>query len=286
MKNKKTIAAISAAVGACMLTTAAVAGYQSANGYDELKKSILATADYTNCTTNVTAAINVDGTEVMGGDILTEIDVDNGIEHRMETSTSAGVEKYVFDSYCYNGYQYYYNYVDGEKYNKYKYASSRPNLWGIEDEDRPMVDKMLNFMEIAADTVVGDLRNNFVCTGENEDYTSYSVTLDSVQVPELINAGISMLFSMENNYSGNADELTPDDSDYYFLLMGSDPVLDSVEFNYDVNKDGTFRAGTMTAVFKGNGHEMASTTDYEISKVGSTAIQTLEEQGAKIVAMD
>ena len=58
MKKTKNIAIICAVTGACVLTTAAFASYQTANGYDTLKKSILNTIDYTNCTVSANAKIH------------------------------------------------------------------------------------------------------------------------------------------------------------------------------------------------------------------------------------
>ena len=62
---------------------------------------------------------------------------------------------------------------------------------------------MVNFMEIAADTVMGDLKNNFVQLGKDGDKTQYQIEISKDQVPSLVNAGLS-LFA----YSVAADEGT------------------------------------------------------------------------------
>ena len=66
-----------------------------------------------------------------------------------------------------------------------------------------MTNRMVNFMEIAADTVMGDLKNNFVQLGKDGDKTQYQIEISKDQVPSLVNAGLS-LFA----YSMTADEGT------------------------------------------------------------------------------
>ncbi|MGN0181087.1 MAG: hypothetical protein ACI4DP_01530 [Candidatus Ornithomonoglobus sp.] len=306
MKSKKTMALISGAVGVCMLTTAAVASYQTANGYDALKKSILGTIDYTNCTVSAVMSMGLDGEEILKLEGLHELALDGGIAHTSTSSALSGAEPYRTDVYYCGGRQYSLakstNPSAGEnEYYSYSYPRTKPNLWDVETEDRETANKMIRFMELASDTVVGDLRNNFVCTDDSDDSASYSITLDSVQIPELVNAGLSMLFSMENSYAQgsvaytdeNGNTVTedidrsqdPSDSTYYTALMGNDPILDNMTMNYTVNKDGTFRDGTMTVAFTGNGHTMTFNISCDISDVGTTAIAAPQEQGFKIIEM-
>ena len=55
-----------------------------------------------------------------------------------------------------------------------------------------MARRMVNFMEIAADTVVGELKNNFVQVGKEDGATLYQVEIAKNQVPSLVNAGLSL----------------------------------------------------------------------------------------------
>lgn len=56
------------------------------------------------------------------------------------------------------------------------------NLLGV-DQDDEMTRRMVNFMEIAADTVVGELKNNFVQVGKEDGSTLYQVEIAKNQVP-------------------------------------------------------------------------------------------------------
>ena len=45
---------------------------------------------------------------------------------------------------------------------------------------------------IAADTVVGELKNNFVQVGKENGVTQYQIEIAQNQVPSLVNAGLSL----------------------------------------------------------------------------------------------
>lgn len=299
MKKTKNVAIVCAVTGACVLTTAAFASYQTANGYDTLKKSILNTIDYTNCTISASAKMNFDDTELMNGSLLHKFDANNKISYNKSTESGIGTSDSSSEWYYTDDYRYYYD-IDNY-FVKYpnSYSSFQNNLWGIDDTDRKTADKVIKFMEVAADTVVGDLRNNFVCTEDTDDHASYSITLDSVQIPEIVNAGLSMIFSISNNSTymvyedGESVEYsyTEDDLQYYVAKLGNDPVVDTLNLNYSVNKDGSFRDGNLTVVFKGadssgESHNMTFNIDLAISDIGATTITPVEETGAAIKTYD
>ena len=297
MKNKKSIALICAAVGVCMFTCAAAANYRVSNGYDTLKKSVLSTRDFQNCTLTAEMSIDFDGSPLSQGSWLYEIDLPNGMIHSRSKEITAkdiseGSSPYIYEYYDYNDRDYHSS-ID-EKGNTYyimsNYYGSQENLWGIDKEDSKTADKVIKFAEAAADTVVGDLRNNFVCTEDTDEYSAYSITLDSVQIPEVINAGLSMLVSMSNSNNngidsdGNVIQPQEGDSDYYLMLMGDDTITDSAELNFRVGKDGVPQNGNLLVTFTGNGHTMTFNLALSLTDIGTTSIKTLEEQGAVIKA--
>lgn len=291
MKNKKLIPVICFALGTCMLAAGAAAGYKTANGYDALKKSMLATRELTNCTFNMDTKISFDGKEIVNGQTIWEGDLDNKMLHSKNTYDYNGVSS-CDEYYHYNDTMYRLEQNDVYiKQNDYTWYYENP--WGISEDDAPTVDKVLTFLELAADTVVGDLRNNFTCTADEDDYTSYRVSLDSVQIPEIINAGLGVIFAISNdtvNYAsvtdenGNEYDISEDEDNmnYYTARMGNDPVVDSVALDYTLGKDGSFRDGTAVVIFKGEGHEIRFDISASLDSIGTTHITTLEDQGAEI----
>lgn len=305
--KKKNVAAICTVAGVCVLTSAAFASYQTANGYDTLKKSLMGSIDYTNCTITGNMKASFDGTELVSASYGLEADYPNQRSHNYTTTVSPidGTGTYTSDSYEDGGYYYYEHYNDnGEKdglIRNERYGDPKTNLFGIDEQDRNTVNKIFRFMELAADTVVGDLRNNFVCTEDADDYSSYSITLDSVQIPEIVNAGLSAIFSVANAEStyitvdDNGNEITmsydANDFEYYILQLGTDPVVDNLNLNFTAGKDGNFRDGKATVNFKGtdaNGaeHTMTFDIDLSFSNIGTTSVTPVSELGVNVYEYD
>lgn len=70
---------------------------------------------------------------------------------------------------------------------------------------------MVNFVELIADTMIGDLKNNIIYVSGDDNSSTYEMNLDAIQIPEVANAGLSAMFS---GNIANSD----DDSDPYILL--------------------------------------------------------------------
>ncbi|GEM_PF-6241716 len=300
MMNKKLISIICCATGAAMLAVGAAASYRTANGYEALKKSILSTRDLKNCTVSAGMRISADGNEIGGVDFLTELDAENKREHDMHTLKVYGAAGTTDEYYCKDStYRRFLSDIQDNSGNSAYKKSAYPGyirntLWDIPDDERDTVDKALRFMELAADTVVGDLRNNFVCTDDSAELTSYTVSLSSVQIPELINAGLGVLFTLTNSEeehltymdeNGNTHKFSdnPERIEYYTMLMGNDPVVDNVTLDYTVDKSGLLHDGKATVIFTGNGHEIRFDITAAFDKVGTTEILTPEEQGAEVI---
>ena len=68
-------------------------------------------------------------------------------------------------------------------------------------------DKMVKFLSVFADTVVGDLKNNVVLVNDEDGIRSYSLDVTADQVPALISAGLDLVLAQENttNYVSYED---------------------------------------------------------------------------------
>ena len=67
------------------------------------------------------------------------------------------------------------------------------------------------------------------------------------------------------------------------MLLGKDPIAESVTLNYKIGADKTAQSGDIQITFAGNGHKMIFTGDISLTNIGSTTPQTLEQQDVKIV---
>ena len=102
-----------------------------------------------------------------------------------------------------------------------------------------------------ADTLVGDLKNNIVYVSGDDNSSTYEIKLEGIQIPELVNAGLSAMFSSMNQYSSyNEDDV--------FLKLGTDPVVKSASLTFTVDREGRLLDETGTFTLAGFGEDGAS----------------------------
>lgn len=199
-RNRITVCLVA---GVLILAVSAGAAFGSVNGYSTYKEAVKALALKTdNVTMQGSMKATLDGKEFVSMTGEMAIDGKNKSSHVI-SSEFGGQKEERYDTTL-NNTDTWFN-ADSKYYNEYTYdndqtAEDSNNLLGISTDDE-LSKRMVNFMEIAADTVMGDLKNNFVQLGKDGDKTQYQIEISKDQVPSLVNAGLS-LFA----YSVAADE--------------------------------------------------------------------------------
>lgn len=199
-RNRITVCLVA---GVLILAVSAGAAFGSVNGYSTYKEAVKALALKTdNVTMQGSMKATLDGKEFVSMTREMAIDGKNKSSHVI-SSEFGGQKNESYDTTIGNT-DTWFN-ADSKYYREYTYdndqtAEDRNNLLGVSADDE-MSKRMVNFMEIAADTVMGDLKNNFVQLGKDGDKTQYQIEISKDQVPSLVNAGLS-LFA----YSVAADE--------------------------------------------------------------------------------
>ena len=203
MKKRKLVACLMA--GVLVLAVSAGAAFESVNGYAAYKNGVKALLLQTN---NVTLegkfAVTVDGKTVTkaNGTVATDgknyssefwaEDSDGSKEESHEVYLD-GVNTWYSGENAANK-SYYSNEYDQE-------WNSWNNLLGYHEDDE-MESRMITFLELAADSVVGDLKNNFVSLGSEDGLNKYQVEVSKQQVPALVNAGLSLMAYSQFSYTG------------------------------------------------------------------------------------
>lgn len=205
-RNRITVCLVA---GVLILAVSAGAAFGSVNGYSTYKEAVKALALKTdNVTMQGSMKATLDGKEFVSMTGEMAIDGKNKSSHVI--SSEFGGQKEEFYDTTIGNTETWFN-ADSKYYNEYTYDNDQTaedsnnlsnNLLGVSADDE-MSKRMVNFMEIAADTVMGDLKNNFVQLGKDGDKTQYQIEISKDQVPSLVNAGLS-LFA----YSMTADEGT------------------------------------------------------------------------------
>lgn len=282
--NKKITAAIGLALGVTIFTGAALAGYSASSGYDVGKKAVKGLLENENYTYDASIKLTLDGNEFLNQEFRELYDRDGDVKLNSFEKTT-GDETYTSNAE-YSAYSQGSDYIttyshNGKDQQTNVYHNSalymgRGTLDAMNttrsDNDRETVNKVVRFAELAADTFVGDLKNNIVYVSGDDNGASYEMNLDSIQIPELVNAGISAIFSSMSQGEYNADDP--------FLTLGKDPVIKNVSLKFSVDNEGRFTNVSANTALVGNGHEAAidfalNIYDYGTTKPASVDISTL-----------
>lgn len=178
-------------VGVCVLAISATAAFGSVNGYANYKTGVKSLAlDVDNVSAAGSFTMTYDGKPVMNGDAEIAIDGANQASHVVlsdghnqseEWNTTFDGVKTWFDSDA----PYYFTY-DAEK------EKSGHGLLNIDGDDE-LSKRVVNFLEMGADTVMGDLKNNVVEIDASNGIYTYQLDISNSQVPAIVNAGLSVL---------------------------------------------------------------------------------------------
>lgn len=187
--------------GVLILAVSATAAFGSVNGYSKYKEAVKSLAlKSDNFTASGGMKVTYDGKEILSLQEEYAMDGQNMSSHFISREPNDQTR----ESYTtiLNGVQTMFD-ADEAVYYEYEDASggdsAAGNLLGV-DADDEMTNRLVNFTEIAADTVVGELKNNFVQVGKENGSTLYQVEIAKNQVPSLVNAGLSLFaYSVSNS---------------------------------------------------------------------------------------
>lgn len=292
--KKRLIVATSLVAGICVFAGAVFANYSASNGYSVYKKALINMIGLQNYTLEVSGSASIDG-EVFSSGVSRELYAAEGDVNLNQSSTTYDVMggEYGDEMYFQDGVRYqiwrnsegvHTSIYDGNddyytRRDPVDFSTLAGGMTGDEDTDS----RMIRFMELLADTLVGDIKNNFVYLSGDENSSKYQLQLDSVQIPELFNAGLSAMFS-----AGNADmEEYADDETYYqqnpMVLLGRDPIVKSVKSIFDVDKNGLLTNNVLSIELEGtdqNGvkHTVSFEAEINLSDVGTTQPQRIDPE--------
>ena len=191
-RNRITVCLVA---GVLILAVSAGAAFGSVNGYSTYKEAVKSLALKTdNVTMKGGVKATLDGKEFLSSSAEMALDGKNQSSHVTSTDVTGQTEDRYYSDI--DGTYTTFN-VDSKYYSEYTVQQSdedetdSSNLMGVSMDDE-MAKRTINFMEIAADTVMGDLKNNFVQMGKDGDKTQYQIEISKDQVPSLVNAGLSL----------------------------------------------------------------------------------------------
>lgn len=189
MKTRKKLM-VCLTAGVLVLAVSAAAAFGSVNGYSAYKDAALTLAlEEENFSLTGDISVKLDDQSLMEAQLVYAQD---GANRSSVISGHDWTEDYStqYDTTL-DGVNTWYN-EDNDVYFQSQRSNPSTNLLGFHPEDE-MEQRLITFMEIAADTVMGDLKNNFVQVGSEDGKDLYQVNIANSQVPALVNAGLSLM---------------------------------------------------------------------------------------------
>lgn len=188
MKKNRVMACLIA--GVCVLTVSATAAFGSINGYANYKTAVKALAlDVDNVSAEGTFTLTYDGQEVLKGQADVGCDGADQYSHSVVSDGTSTTESW---NATVDGVNTWFN-SDDTHYYSYQAETEKSGhgLMNIGSDDE-MSQRVFTLLELGADTVVGDLKNNVVEIDAGDGLYTYQLDIDSSQVPAVVNAALSV----------------------------------------------------------------------------------------------
>ncbi|MBP3360899.1 MAG: hypothetical protein J6N52_08605 [Clostridia bacterium] len=297
-KRKNTF--ISLIIGSVIFISASVVGIASSNGYAVYKQSLKNLLTARNYTLELEAGLSFDGVTLDDGLSVTEkVNLDGDVKlNRTRIERNRVWKEYYQDGKSIYGTPYNNNgdTIEGQTYYNVDdvYSDDYPttlmgDFVGTNNTSEKTADKMIRFLEIASDLVVGDLKNNFIYNGSENGYHSYSISLDNFQIPEIISAGIDLITAL--NHSGDdldyIKEWAADNPTYYLY---DDVKISNATCDVMVDDEGNISSNNVLITvtgndWDGNAHTMEINGSLKCYDFGTTEPQRFDIENTENVSI-
>lgn len=276
-------------VGGVVLIASSIVGIATSNGYGAYKNAVKKLIKSDNYTMSVKSYAKVDG----------EIKIPESSYFEMYNAKAPNkLYKYDMDAEGKITYETYYQdnieisgYLDDEtgimRYRNYGKCEDVCSSFSNFNGNEKLAERTIKFAEIAIDLLTGDAKNNFVYNGEENGYDSYTISLDSFQIPEIITAGIDVISAEQEKQYENGDYSGSETNNVI-----KDMRIENVTLNVLVDKDGNIAKNDVSILLGGKDYNDESHTleyilEMECKDFGTTNPKTLDlENTPNIVDKD
>ncbi|WP_027398680.1 hypothetical protein [Anaerovorax odorimutans] len=256
-------------VGMLVLTTTVYANFDDANGYSNYKNALKQLAfEENNFTADYDMTLTIDGKEMMNNIGNYKCSDGNSSSYQKNTD-SLNEDDYVWEDCTYREGDKVYNYdIRNNSYYFYNSGNKNGTLIPLDDATSK---KAVRFAELLTDTIVGDLKNNVVLESSKDGISNYTINVSGNQIPEIVNAGLSLMFTAGNNNSDYEDEV--------FSKFGNDPYIDNVNVKVSLDEQGRIVKNSMEATLSGNNHNAVLKANLKVSDYEKTTADIFDPKG-------
>ena len=276
--------------GAVLLSSAVFANYDSANGYTNCKTALKSLLDCDNMSIDHTTEVSLDGERAMAYYGSLKVHGGGNPSFRAEHTYEDGDTSRVDIEQQQDGKRIHTNIDEkGEKHSGYYQTDTETKsvVAQMNESGNNLGNKVVSFAETIGDALIGDLKNNFVLTSEEDGSATYSVSLTREQMPSYVNSGISVLASV---ITSNTDVTSMDEADLMpsekaaLAMFGSaEPYVRDAQLTMTV--DGELHPTSVICKINfvgydrdGGEHTLSLSTDMEFYDFGNTEIEPISEE--------
>ena len=276
--------------GAVLLSAAVFANYDSANGYTNCKTALKSLLDCDNMSIDHTTEVSLDGERAMAYYGSLKVHGGGNPSFRAEHTYEDGDTSRVDIEQQQDGKRIHTNIDEkGEKHSGYYQTDTETKsvVAQMNESGNNLGNKVVSFAETIGDALIGDLKNNFVLTSEEDGSATYSVSLTREQMPSYVNSGISVLASV---ITSNTDVTSMDEADLMpsekaaLAMFGSaEPYVRDAQLTMTV--DGELHPTSVICKINfvgydrdGGEHTLSLSTDMEFYDFGNTEIEPISEE--------
>lgn len=281
--RKKTVMAISFALGTLMFATTAMAEVTTKSGYEQLKDSLKYTGKQTSkglssYTLDNSISIKDGNTVVYSSNTTSKYDITNTATEKI-TEGFNGKDKN--NDYFYNDKNTAISKVTGNKtednYSVTNFTNGNKN---INLSKNPFEEDKAADIEKIADALVGSLKDAIIVNVKNDGSKELSSTINNTQIPSIVNALAS--FQFKNSYGNEHDARFSK-----MPKLTKDIFVKDVKGNVTTDKNGLIKTATASGVLSGKDknnqiHNLIFEATYKISNINSTKVSKPDLTGKKV----
>lgn len=213
-QNKHFVTIVCLILGAVLLCSAAVANIGNAGGYEAYKQGLLGLLNMDSYSGHGSIELTLDGASLVTARYTEQFNKGAKVGEAISYTSLDGYSE-MFNMTD-GGYENWHvvnpeDHITEAPYTYYEY-DSKEDSWYIDtgysrggifsdfniDTTSEYEQKMLHIAELAVDMFVGDLKNNFVYLGSEDGLRYYRVSLSGDQLPEIVQAVMSLAFDNES----------------------------------------------------------------------------------------
>ena len=278
MKKKgfKTIA-VSAVTGCILLSLSATTFANTGSGYGDYKAAVEATMLAKNATVVTQYEVTDQGAIILSGTSTQKLD---NKDKSSQTSVTVGGVTKAFETSAVNGN------VITEADGKYFSTTKGNGTSNAQRENLTASSSTVKLAEMLADTLVGDVKNQFVENGQ-----TISVNLQGAQIPELAQLALSAAAENSNHTGAYKNSAKQGPAESMKPMMDQMPKLTNINVTslaMTATVDGTtLKDNDFTVAITGNdatgvAHEITIKLNANITDVGSTKIEAIDTTGQQV----